>query len=403
MSDNSGVYDLILVGGGMVGATLACALQQSGLNIALLEAYPFASTQQPSYDDRSTALSFGSRRIYEKLGLWAELREGATAIDQIHISDRGHFGAARLDCAEEGVDALGYVIENRILGQVLAERLESQGGVELIMPAQVERVENGAEWVSVTLQQAGESRCLQAKLVVVADGSESALRQQLGVPTEQKRYGQTAIICNISTDRQHNNVAYERFTDSGPLALLPLSAGRCALVLSCLDEQVEALLALSDAEFIAHVQRRFGHRLGRFTRVGRRSSYPLQLLETESQQQGRVLLLGNAARTLHPVAGQGLNLALRDMDALLESLLAAAGSGADLGAPTLLAEFVEARRADQRQVVRITDGLVTLFSNGFAPVVALRGAGLLALDLLPALRHRLAKQMMGLGGRLPRW
>jgi len=396
-------YDLILVGGGLVGATLACALQQSGLKIALLEAHPFGSANQPSYDDRSTALAFGSRRIYQQLGLWDALQTHITPIHKIHISDRGHFGAARLDCAEEGVDALGYVIENRLLGQVLMQRLQQGGGVELLAPVQVTAVENRDDSVLVTLQREGQEQQLNAKLVVVADGSDSPLRQQLKIPAEQKRYGQTAIICNVSSDKPHHNVAYERFTDSGPLALLPMSEGRSSVVFSCLDEQVEGLLALSDEEFLSRLQGRFGQRLGRFLRVGRRSSYPLQLLDTQSQSQGRVLLMGNAARTVHPVAGQGLNLALRDMAVLAERLLAAAREGGDPGEEALLAGFVESRRRDQRQVVRMTDALATIFSTRFAPVAVVRDAGLLAVDLLPPLRHRLAKQMMGLGGRRPRW
>jgi len=395
-------YDLILVGGGMVGATLACALQQSGLKIALLEAHPFGSANQPSYDDRSTALAFGSRRIYQQLGLWDALQKVVTPIHKIHISDRGHFGAARLDRDEEGVDALGYVIENRLLGQALMQRLQ-QGGVELLAPVQVTALENRDDSVRVTLQSVGKEQWLSAKLVVVADGSDSPLRQQLKIPAEQKRYGQTAIICNVSSDKPHNNVAYERFTDSGPLALLPMSEGRSSVVFSCLDEQVDELLALSDEAFLSRLQGRFGQRLGRFLRVGRRSSYPLQLLDTQSQSQGRVLLMGNAARTVHPVAGQGLNLALRDMAALAERLLAAAREGSDPGEEALLAGFVESRRRDQRQVVRMTDGLATIFSTRFAAVAALRDAGLLAVDLLPPLRHRLAKQMMGVAGRLPRW
>jgi len=396
-------YDLILVGGGLVGATLACALQQSGLKIALLEAHPFGSANQPSYDDRSTALAFGSRRIYQQLGLWDALQKHITPIHKIHISDRGHFGAARLDCAEEGVDALGYVIENRLLGQSLMQRLQQGGGVELLAPVQVTALENRDDSVLVTLQREGKEQQLSAKLVVVADGSDSPLRQQLKIPAEQKRYGQTAIICNVSSDKPHHNVAYERFTDSGPLALLPMSEGRSSVVFSCLDEQVDELLALSDEDFLSRLQGRFGQRLGCFLRVGRRSSYPLQLLDTQSQSQGRVLLMGNAARTVHPVAGQGLNLALRDMAALAERLLAAAREGADLGEEALLAGFVESRYRDQRQVVRMTDALATIFSTRFTPVAALRDAGLLAVDLLPPLRHRLAKQMMGLGGRLSRW
>ena len=397
----------------MVGGCLAVALAHCGYRIAVVEAQaPSPSQPQGSYDDRASALSWGSRLLLEQLGLWRELAAAVAPIEHIHVSQRGHFGATRLHAREEGVAALGYVLENRVLGAALAPRLVADPNIELLAPARVEGFDECADSLLARVRigepAGGGQREIRTRLLVAAEGTRSALRESAGFELRESRYGQSAVIANLEVERDLAGWAFERFTDSGPLALLPLRAGagagghRCSLVWTLRDADVDGVLALDDDDFLHRLQARFGWRLGRLLRVGRRSAFPLGLVEALPQYRGRLLLLGNAARTLHPAAGQGFNLALRDLCALAELLgeARAGDAGCDPGAAALLADFAARRRADQRAVVGMTDGLVKLFSSRCAGLGHLRGAGLLACDLLPPLRHALARQSMGLRTRL---
>lgn len=395
-------YDVLIVGGGLVGASLACALGARGLRVAVVEAVPLRSDQQPSYDDRSLALAQGSKRIFDAMGLWEALRPGVTPIHTIHTSDRGRFGFTRLRREEEGVEALGYVAPARVLGAVLAPRLEALEGVDLVCPARLRHFEVGAAGVEVTLDLEGGTRELRGRLLVAADGSQSRVREELGIDTVQWTYGQTALIANISPQLPHRNIAYERFTDTGPLALLPMSEGRCSLVWTLRDEQVDEVLHLPDAAFLARLQARFGQRLGRLERVGARHAYPLSLVRARESVRPRVALIGNALHTLHPIAGQGFNLGLRDVAVLAELLVDAHAAGQDIGEAALLQRYADWRGADHRRVIAFTDGLVRLFSNPLAPVACLRDAGMLALDLLPPAKRLFGRLTMGRAGRLPR-
>jgi 2-octaprenyl-6-methoxyphenol hydroxylase len=395
-------FDILVVGGGMVGASLACALARRPLRIGVVESVPFGATAQPSYDDRSIALSYGTRRIFEGMGLWSEIAAAATPIERIHVSDRGHFAAARLRAAAYGFDALGYVVESRDLGRVFASTLAALPQVELICPARVTALEAAPELARVTIEQGAVERSLTARLVVGADGAESSVRRWSGIGAQRAEYGQSALIANLTPERPHRNIAYERFTDSGPLALLPMSDGRCALVWTVRTEQCAAILALDDDVFLARLQERFGGRLGRLRRIGARAAYPLALVRAQAYTAARLALIGNAAHTLHPIAGQGFNLGLRDVAALAEVVCDAAAAGRDVGARAALAHYEEWRRHDQARVLRATDGLVRLFSNDYAPLVAARNAGMLLVDLLPPVKRALMRRAMGLAGRQPR-
>jgi 2-octaprenyl-6-methoxyphenol hydroxylase len=394
------VYDVLIVGGGQVGASLARAIAGSGLRIAVIEALPAQAPAQPSYDDRVIALGWGSRRILEGIGLWADLAASAEPIRRVHISDRGHFGFARIGCREAGVEALGYVLPARDLGRVLHQGLD--GLVDLYCPARLLDFRLGAERVDAALELDRQTLSLQARLLVAADGGDSPVRERLGFQAREWSYGQTAVIANVTPVRPHQGVAYERFTDSGPLALLPMTEGRCSLVWTQRDDAVEALLALDDQAFLRALQARFGQRLGCFARVGRRASYPLRQLLVGDPVRPRLALIGNAAHTLHPVAGQGFNLGLRDVAVLAELLVEQASAGADPGAMPLLARYREWRRPDQNALALVTDGLVRLFSNPLLPLRLGRNLGLLGFDLLPPLKQAAARRFMGLGGRLPR-
>lgn len=395
-------FDVLIVGGGMVGASLACALARRPLRIGVVETFPFGGGQQPGYDDRSIALAYGTRRIFEGMGLWREIAAAATPIERIHVSDRGHFGAARLHAAAYGYDALGYVVESRALGRVFAAALAALPQVELICPARVTALETAPAVARVTVAQNAAERMLTARLVVGADGADSSVRRWSGIGAQRTDYGQSAVIANLTPERPHRNVAYERFTDSGPLALLPMSDGRCALVWTVRTEDCAGILALDDDGFLARLQERFGGRLGRLLRIGARAAYPLALVRAQAYTAPRLALIGNAAHTLHPIAGQGFNLGLRDVAALAEVVSDAAAAGDDFGTRGVLARYEEWRRRDQAHVLRVTDGLVRLFSNDYAPLVAARGAGMLLVDVLPPLKRALMRRAMGLAGRQPR-
>jgi 2-octaprenyl-6-methoxyphenol hydroxylase len=390
--------DVVIVGGGLVGASLACALEGSGLSITIIEAYPLRSETQPSYDDRTVALSYGSRIIFEAIGLWSALEDRIEAIKTIHISDRGHFGVTRLRHDEEGVEALGYVAENRVLGEVLYQRLADNKDINLCCPAELTSLEQHADSVTVQYDEQGKSHMLQAKLLIAADGVTSQVRELLQIGNSKQDYQQTAVITNVTPAQSHNNVAYERFTDTGPLAFLPMMNNRCSVVWTVASEQAEDLVKLDDAAFLKCLQQRFGFRLGRLKKAGRRQVYPLALVESTQVVRGRVVVVGNAAHTLHPVAGQGFNLALRDIALLAELMV----SSDDIGAETLLQSYEEQREKDAHRVFRFTDTLVKIFSNDLLPLAHLRSAGLVAADLMPSIKHQLARQSMGLSGRMSR-
>ena len=390
--------DVLIVGGGLVGASLARALRGSTHRVELIEAHPLDDASQPCYDDRSVALSWGSRRILEGLDLWPQLDGRIEPIKTIHISDRGHFGATRLRHFEEGVEALGYVAENRVLGEVLYRGLQQQRGLVMHCPARLLGLNLLAEHVTATVEQDGRESTISARLLVAADGVASQVRELLHIGAAVQDYGQSAVIANITPGIPHGNVAYERFTDSGPLAMLPMTGNRCAVVWTVPTAQARQLLALKDAAFLDQLQQRFGYRLGVLKKTGRRQLYPLTLTESTQLVRGRAVIVGNAAHTIHPVAGQGFNLALRDI-AMLAELIHAAD---DPGTANLLQTYVEAREQDAKRVYRFTDALVKIFSNSYGPLGHARAAGLVAVGLVPELRHWLAQQSMGLSGRQSR-
>jgi 2-octaprenyl-6-methoxyphenol hydroxylase len=401
MSD--GNYDILIAGGGLIGASLAAALAPIGLRVAVVEAHAPESAAQPSYDDRSTAIAEGSHRILAALGVWSRLGAAATPIRGIHVSDRGRFGVTRIAAAEHGVEALGYIVENRALGAALWQRLRAAPTIELLTPARVLDAECDDAIARIDVEsEDGTRRALAARLLVVADGAHSRVRERLGVAAQARDYGQVAIIANVTPRRFHQHVAYERFTDSGPLAFLPLSNGRCAVVWTVWAEEAEELLALEDAAFLRRLQGLFGQRLGSLLHAGRRAAYPLELVTAAQQTGARFAVLGNAAHALHPVGGQGFNLALRDVAVLAELVAEAAVAHEDLGASALLEHYAQWRREDQARSVRFTDGLVRLFTNPLLPVRAARGVGLYALDVLPLAKDTLARHSMGLAGRQPR-
>lgn len=392
------VYDIVIVGGGMVGASLAVALKDSGLTIAIIEAFAWKDKQQPSFDDRSIALSYGSKKILQAMSIWDAFKDNCQPIKTIHVSDRGYFGATRLYHYEEKVDALGYVIENRVMGEVLQDKLKSLPNVDVLMPATVESIEESNEKIDLQIKQGDESIQLQASLLVAADGANSKVRELAGIAHHKNDYQQSAVIANVSTEKFHQAVAYERFTDSGPLAFLPMTNKRVSVVWTINREDEAEIMQLSDDDFLSRLQQRFGYRLGRIEKTGVRNVYPLALTESEQLYKDRIVVIGNAAHGLHPVSGQGFNLALRDV-ALLAEKITQQGVQYPLH---WLSDYAELRQKDMTRVFRMTDGLVKIFSNAFMPLAHARAMGLMMVDCLPSLRHLLARQSMGLVGKMSR-
>ena len=395
-------FDLIIIGGGLAGASLACALKDSALKIAVVEAFELNTDSQPCYDDRTVALSYGSRCIFDAMGVWPSLAPFAEAINTIHISDRGHFGVSRLTREQEGVEALGYVLENRSIGQQLYAAIKESKNISLFCPAELNTLQQDEGKVSIEVSAGGKARTLTAELLVAADGNNSQVMQLLNIGSSRKDYAQSALITNITPGKKHDNVAYERFTEDGPLAFLPMTENRCSVVWTLPPEQAEYLYALDGDDFLAQLQQRFGFRLGQIKKTGKRQIYPLFLQSATQMTQGRVAIIGNAAHSVHPVAGQGFNLALRDVALLSELIVDNKRSGDDIGSLSMLQQYVSLREEDINRVYRFTDVLVRTFSNSIAPLAHMRSLGLLMVDVLPDLKHQLAIQSMGMAGRLSR-
>lgn len=392
-------FDILIVGGGLVGASLACALRESGLRVGMIEAAKLALADRPGFDDRTLALAYGSRRIFEGLGVWGAIaKRGAAPIKRIHISDRGRFGFTRLHAADLDLEALGYVVSAPVLGKSLYEAIEGRPDIQVIAPAAVQSVDVRDNTAHVRVGREGGVRELTARLVVAADGANSPIREAAGIAASRVDYGQSAIVSAVSTERAHDGSAYERFTESGPLALLPAGPDYCAVVWTVAASRVAMVLGWDDRTFVAQLQECFGERLGRFVRVGKRQVFPLALTRVREHVRPRLVIIGNAAHTVHPVAGQGFNLGLRDVAALAEILI----EGGDVGDAARLRRYADQRARDNRVVSGFTHALIRIFSNDYWPVAAVRDAGLIAVDLLPPVKRSLIRMTSGLGGRQPR-
>jgi 2-octaprenyl-6-methoxyphenol hydroxylase len=398
------VVDVAIVGGGLVGASLACALAPLGLKIALLEAVPPRAANQPSYDDRTLALSASSCAILRGLGVWPLLAETATAIREVHVSEINRAGKVVLRPTEFDLEEFGHVVEARVFGSAVMKFIDGLESVDFTCPAKVDSIETGQDLTRIEFVHGDEQRFLQARLLVGADGADSIVRKALGVAAQEHDYGQTAVICNVSTEKPHQGKAYECFTSTGPFALLPHVNDRCGLVWSTTTEQANELLDWSDDEFLNQAQARFGTALGQWNRIGKRSAYPLRLVRAKQDIGKRAVILGNAAHAIHPIGAQGFNLGLRDV-AVLAELIAAAlqkDAAADIGLPELLQTYSEWRAPDHEGTIAWSDGLARLYANPTGIASFARGAGLLAHALIPSLRRQLAVRAMGYRGRIPR-
>ena len=394
--------DLAIVGGGLVGASLALALRATDLRVALIEGVAPDAASQPSFDDRTTALGNGTRRVFESLGVWSAMADEAAPNRQIHVSDAGRAGFSRLDAREHDIDAFGYVITNRSMGRALNAALAEHVSLERRMPARCTAVAFGEEGVVLNTEP-GEQP-LRARLVVAADGANSLVRSAAGLEASVEDYQQVAIVAHVASSRAADGTAYERFTPTGPFAVLPLHNGHYGIVWTLSPSAAEEVLALSDADYLARLQTAFGWRIGRLLRVGRRQAYPLRLTRAAAVTAERCVLIGNAAQALHPVAGQGFNLGLRDAVTLAELLTDAKrdDDGVDIGSAAVLAEFARRRSADREGIIDFTDRLVKLFGDQRPGVPLLRDIGLLLFDLSPTAKQAMSRLSWGFAGRTPR-
>lgn len=391
-------YDVVIVGGGLNGASLAVALAPLNCRVALLDAFTHADMQAPAYDDRSVALSYGSSLIFKGMGVWQNMQAISTPIDTIHVSDRGHLGATRMSAKQEKLPALGYLVENQPLIDVLYQRVKATD-TEIISPAVVEAMEQQDDGVVLKLRQGNVTNEIRTALVVGADGTSSKIRELSGIGHTVKPYGQTAVVANVTPSKKHNNQAFERFTEHGPIALLPLSDNRCALVWTQFTQDAESVLAMNADDFSKALNAAFGFRLGRFVKIGRRAAFQLSLTAADKVTANRTVLIGNAAQTLHPVAGQGLNLGLRDIAELVEQISTSLNEERTIGGSDMLAIYNKARQKDRKSIMSYTDSLVRIFSNDNWLLGHARAGGLMLLDRIKPLQRLVAEQGMGFSHR----
>ena len=395
--------DVLIVGGGLVGSSLACALEGAGLRVALAEAAPPAVAAPPSFDERNLALARASVTALTALGVWRHIASPPAPIRHIHVSSRGDFGAVRLDAAARGLDAFGHVVVARELGQALEARLAQLRDTTRLRPVRVNGIGHDADGVIARIERDDGAGTLHARLLVAADGTDSALRTALGIGVDVHDYEQTLFVAVVQAGKAPPDTAYERFTPDGPVALLPLGGGRLGSVCTVPAEQADAVLALDDAAYLDFIQQRFGWRAGRFSRVGRRSAYRMRKVSAQRLAAPCAVLVGNAAQTLHPIGAQGFNLGLRDALTLAELVAHAHAQGGDIASPELLSAYVARRAPDRDATLAMSDGLVRLFSNTFAPLRLLRSAGFVALDRIPGLADGLVADAMGFGHDVSHW
>ncbi|MBB6362436.1 MULTISPECIES: 2-octaprenyl-6-methoxyphenyl hydroxylase [Acinetobacter] len=397
--------EVIIVGGGMVGLSLALMLAKTNITVKLLEAIKYPNYDDEnlvpyhsSFDARNSALSRRSVQIYQELGLWNALQEHATPILEVNITEQGSFGKARLKAEQEKVESFGQVIENAWLGRVLLTQVKKEPLIELIDGVQVTSLIQDTDFAYIEAQRGESSLKLQSKLVIAADGRDSFCRKALGIGASEHDYDQVAIVTTVQTSKPHAHVGFERFSHLGPLALLPLPGEYRRSVVWPVKKGTEGewLGDENDQHFLDALQETYGDRAGKFQKTGKRFSFPLSQVLAEKQAVGRVVLMGNAAHTIHPVAGQGFNLCMRDAHVLVRYLKEQQVQGADLGDAGILQDYEKSRLSDQQRVIKFCDSVVRGFSNQNPFLKLMRNTGLIAFDTIPGIKPLVANYAMGL-------
>lgn len=404
LADDSQV-DVSIVGAGMVGASAAIGLAQLGLKVVLIDAFAFNSAvpdYTPSYDARSTALSWGTRDILTGLGVWSEVEKQACPITEVHVSEKDRFGTTRIKAEDYQQSAVGYVVPNQWLGRCLLSRVD-QLGIPLFAGVKVDQITQGSpQELLLSSIETGQFSCqrrIKTRLLIIADGTDSSTAKQLGIATRVQQYAQHALVVNVSTELPNEGKAYERFTKNGPLAMLPLSAHLCAVVWTHDQTDIVQYLEMDDEAFCQAIEDCFGERLGKIEKCGTRQSYPLKLIQATEQCRSGVLLLGNAAHSLHPVAGQGFNLAIRGVAACVENIAQCLDKGLEFESLENLNKLCASRMDDQIKTVALSDQLVKIFGSSSRLLSIARELGLIGLDNAPVLKSLFASRAMGLAGR----
>ena len=394
-------YDIIIVGGGLVGMAAAINLARFDLSICLLESVEAQNNFHPSYDDRTLVVNHASINFWTNCGIWHDLKPSLTAINKVHVSNKGHFGSVTFDKDELKIEALAYILEAKVLGMALKSKLSSFKNITVTCPALVTDFETKADKVNINYKLNDKLHSVSTKLMLAADGVNSSIRKQLKLETQIKSYQRTAIICNITPQEKHNNCAYERLSTKGPTALLPFVNNRCGFVWTVEEDQAKEILSLTDDEFITKAQQQFGYRLGKFVKVGQRSSYPLYFIKVPKQTKSRVILIGNAAHAMSPVSAQGLNLAVRDVAHLVEVIKHNLMENKDIGADACLNNYQKNVDEDQNQTMNYTDDLMNWFKIDEPFVAAIRSAGLFTLNQSTQLKAKLFARASGFRGDTP--
>ncbi len=396
-------YDIVIVGAGMVGTSLAIALAPTGLRIAIIESVNPNNHQHSTFDDRGITLTPSSKRIFEQLDIWQQVRADSYPIKRIHVSEQGRFGFTHLDASTSGtgLPELGYVVVARSLGQALHQCLQRYDNINLLCPAELKQFSLVDGKMRVVFQYEGVEQTVNAGLLVGADGSNSLVRRLAGINVEEDDFKQTAIVANIKTQKTNDATAFERFTPHGPIAMLPIGDRRSVLVYVVSSREAHACMQVSDTDYISRVQQEVGRRLGNIEQLGMRRAYPIVFRQASRHYQQQLVLLGNSAHTLHPNAAQGFNLGLRDVAGLADSIHNALNKGGAIEDISILKNYMENRAADQRRVIRFTNGLAKTFYNRWPVINSGRNLCMLMIDLVPPLKRTFTEAAMGISGLQP--
>lgn len=391
-------YDLAIVGGGIIGLTLACALKDSGLRVVLIEARldSVAAAKGQAY-----AVHLSSRRVFEQIGIWDKILPQIATFKHVRLSDADHPGVVEFQPADIGTDVLGYVAEHKALLAPLQEFLQQCPNVSYLCPAEVVKTQYQQAGVEIELRVGSEVQTIRTQLLVAADGARSRIRSSAGINTRGWQYWQSCIVAFVKPEKPHNDTAYERFWASGPFAILPLPGNRCRIVWTAPHEEAKALVALDDQQFLAELTRRYGDHMGRLELDGDRFVFPVQLMQSDRYVLPRLALIGDAAHCCHPVGGQGLNMGIRDAAALAQVLQSAQNQGEDIGEIRVLKRYERWRKQENLTILGFTDLLDRMFSNNWLPIVVMRRFGLWMLRRVPPIKTYALQLMTGLRGRPP--
>ena len=391
--------DILVIGGGMVGLSFACAAAGAGIGVTVVERLTAEASLEGAFDGRVSAIAAGSARLLETLGIWQGTEGDRQPILDIRVSDTESPLFLHYDHRDVGDQPFGHIVENRVLRRALFARAAQLSGLAFRAPAEVATLDRDQDRATATLV---DGTIIRARLVVGADGKRSATRAAAGIAVTRRPYRQTAIVCTVAHQRPHEGIAQERFLAAGPFAILPLPGNRSSLVWTERADLAPTLVALDDAAFLSELGDRFTDYLGALSLVGPRWHYPLELSWAARATETRLVLIGDAAHAIHPIAGQGLNLGLRDVATLAEIVVDAARLGLDIGSAGGLGRYPGARRVDVLTMGLVTDGLNRLFANDIAPIRGIRDLGLAAVERAPPLKRLFMRHAMGLVGDLPR-